>query len=74
MSAVLLYCGKFVVFEFQPVTHIDAERQQGDGYFADHASAVVFDIGVISADIDYSAKHMYLFKNPPLIPGAGKLR
>ena len=57
----LLYPFEFVIFEFQLITHVDAEGQQGNGNFGDNAGVVVLDEGVVTADINYSTKH----KDPP---------
>jgi hypothetical protein len=67
-----LYLRKFVVFEFQPVAHIDAEGQQGDGDFAFHPGIPVADGGIVATDVNNGTDHFYLLKNPPLLPGAGK--
>jgi hypothetical protein len=52
-----LYLSKFVVFESQPVAYIDAEGQQGNGYFGYHAGIVVFDEGVVTTDINDGTVH-----------------
>ena len=61
---------EFVIFKFQPVAHIGAEGQQGDGDFGDHAGLVVLDEGVITADIHNGTEHnILLLKNRPGNPG-----
>ena len=66
-----LYLGKLVILKFQPVANVNAEGQKGNGNFGDNAGCVVFDIGVIAADIDNSAEHNYLLvKTAPGKPGA----
>ena len=51
---------EFVILEFQSVPHVDAEGQQGDGDFGDHAGVVVLDEGIVAADIDNGAIHSCL--------------
>ena len=71
MSAIFLYLCEFVIFKFQPVAHIGAEGQQGDGDFGDHAGLVVLDEGVITADIHNGTEHnILLLKNRPGGSGA----
>ena len=52
---------EFVVFKFQPVSHVNAEGQQGDGDLGDDAGVVILNIGVVAADIRDGAEH----KIPP---------
>ena len=59
-SALFLYLCEFVIFKFQPVAHIDAERQQSEGDFGNYAGSVILDIGVVAADINNSAMHSVL--------------
>jgi len=67
----ILYLGKFVVFKFQPVTHIDAKGKQCDGHFRDHTGFVIFDIGIIAPDIHNCTEHnCLLVKTAPGKPGA----
>ena len=56
-SAAFSDGSEFVVFEFQLVAHIHAERQQGNGNFGHNAGVLVFHIGVVAADIDDSTDH-----------------
>ena len=56
-ASAFLNCGKFVVFEFQLVTYINAEGQQGNGNFGDDTGVVVFDEGVVATDINDSTIH-----------------
>ena len=49
--------GKFVIFKFQLVAHIHAERQQGDGNLGDNTGVLIFDIGIVTADINDGADH-----------------
>lgn len=58
-SCCYLELGEFVVFEFQPVTHINAKGQQGNGDFGDHAGVVVLNKGIVAADINDSTEHGY---------------
>ena len=48
---------KFVILEFQFVAYIDAEGQQGDGNFGDHAGVVILDEGIVATDINDGAEH-----------------
>jgi len=54
-----LYPNKFVVFKFQSIAHINTKGQQSDGNFGDHASVVVLDAGIVTADVDDGAEHNY---------------
>lgn len=60
-SAVFLYLCKFVIFEFEPVAHIHPEGQQGDGDFGNNAGVLIFDVGVITADINDGTDHVVSF-------------
>ena len=59
-SALFSYPGKFVIFKFEPVAHINAEGQQGDGNLGDNAGIVILDKGVVTANINNSAEHNVL--------------
>ena len=59
-SALSLYLCKFVVFKPQPIAHIDAPGQQGNGYLGDNAGIVILDIGIVAANINNGAKHNVL--------------
>ena len=59
-SALFSYLGEFVVFKLQSVAHINAEWQQGDGNFGNHTGIVIFDISVVTANINNSAEHSVL--------------
>ena len=59
-KAVLLYWNKFIVFKAKPVTGINPEWQQSNGYFGGNASVIILDNGIITSNIDYSAKHYCL--------------
>lgn len=53
------YLGKFVIFKFQPVTHINAKRQQGNGYLRDNTCCIILDKGIVTTDINNGTKHLY---------------
>ena len=53
-------CSEFVVFKFQLITHIQAEGQQGDGNLGDNAGVLIFDVGIVSANINDGTDHDYL--------------
>ena len=59
VSGFLSYSCKLVIFEFQPVAHVDAKGQQGNGNFGHDAGIVVLNKGVVAADIDDSTEHSY---------------
>ena len=50
---------KFVILEFQSIAHIYAERQQGNGNLGNNAGIVVFDEGIVTADINDGAQHIF---------------
>ena len=58
-SALFSYLGKFVIFKFQPIAHIDAKGQQGDGNFGDYTGIVILDIGIVTTDINNGAEHIF---------------
>ena len=63
----LLNLGKFVIFESQPVTNIDAEGKQCNCNFGNHTGFFVFDKCVITANVNNSTQHnILLCENPPL--------
>ena len=56
----VLYLCKLVVFKFQPIAHIHTKGKQRDGNFGDHTGVIVFDKGVVAANIDNRAEHTHL--------------
>ena len=64
---IFLYLCKFVVFEFQSVTHIHTKGKQGNGHFGDNTGGVVADKGVVTTDINDGAKHGILLYRMKLV-------
>ena len=72
MQALSLYLFVLIMFKFKPVANINVIRQQGDRNLRDDTGIVVFDIGIISSDVSYSAIHIFLLmKTRPCLTGAG---
>ena len=55
-----LYTDKFPAVKFQFIAHIDAKGQQGDGYLGYHAGIVIFDEGIVPANVNYRTEHKSL--------------
>ena len=69
-SALLLYLRKFVMFKFQPVTHVNAIGQQCNGNLGNNTGIVIFDIGIVTANIDHSTEHgVLLCETAPVTRG-----
>ena len=67
-----LNLGEFVVFEFKPVTNIDAEGEQCNRNLGNYTGLIIFDISIIAADINNSTQHMFLLlKTLPWNPRGG---
>lgn len=54
---LLLYLRKFVILEFQLISHVRSKREQSDGDFGDNAGIFVFDESIIPPDIDNGTDH-----------------
>ena len=54
---LILYSGKFVVFELQTVADVYTKGQQGNGNLGNHTGIVILDVGIISANICYGTEH-----------------
>ena len=67
----IFLCGnKLKFFKFQPVAHIHAKGEQGNGHFGHYAGVVILDEGVVAPNIDHSTKHIGPpLKNRPGFPG-----
>ena len=52
-----LYFGEFVIFKYEAVTYIYAERQQCDGNLGHYTGIVVLYKGIIAPDINNSTEH-----------------
>ena len=70
----LLNLGKFVIFKFQPVTYINPPGKQCNCNFGYNTGILVFNVGIVSADINYRTNHEKApFKKPAHgFPWAGK--
>jgi len=63
----LLYLGKFKILKFKPVTNVNTKGKQCNCDFRCNSGLIVFDKGIITANIYNCAEHsILLFKNPPL--------
>ena len=56
-SAAFLYLFKGEVLKLKLVTHIHIPGKQGDGYFGDDAGVVVFDVCIVTTDINNGTEH-----------------
>lgn len=52
-----LKSSEFVILELEPVANVRAKGEQGDGDLGNHAGVVIFDVGVITTNINYCAEH-----------------
>ena len=63
----LLNLCEFVIFEFQPIAHVDAKGQQGNGNLGNYAGIIIFQKRVISPDINDGTKHGVLLYRIKLV-------
>ena len=73
LSIAVLSCKlEFVVFKFQSVANINAQRQQSNSDFGNNPSVFIFDEGIITTNIYNCAVHLLSStKDRPRIFGGG---